>query len=632
MKKVEGLKKNRKTILIVAVIVLVVICVIWKIVASVKGAMAMLGEGQDMQGTEAVQQMDLVNSVTATGKIVPVDKRSVSSSITGVDIKEINVAVGDYVQAGDLLCLLDDEGFEGQLADAQTVLNADNGKIGLDVQSSNRTLGEAVETRNIDAQRAEQDKSSAYGKFAGAADECQEAKDDYDSAHNTTDDLKGKMDSAKKDLDAARNSGVATLSDAEKTAALNPYSAAFSRLETYISGLNTTEASKISSTWKDTIDPANILSGSSDFNLSGTSVSMIYNGDDSDVISRISSSLSELSSYYSQYQSALSAGSMMKEANIANAEAAYAQAKANYEAALAKEESLKAAYESKVKTVESYYDSYTQTVRNADDRSRQDNSTIASSQESLKRSQLNASSATVNEKRNIAELQEKIDSCEIRASIGGLVTAVNFNAGEFYTGGALLTIENTTDYEVSAQIDEYDISKVKVGQDVIIKTNGTGTQEFKGVVKSVAPHATENVGSNGVKYEVRVSILDHCDDFKLDMTAKIEIISEKSDGALVVPAEAIQETDDGRFFVEVYDGSSASDTSDDEETDTDSDEGVVAVGSDNRIYVTKGIVGDYYTEISGDGIKEGLKVVIPSEGNMSDLDTYADEAGATGGF
>lgn len=627
MKKVEGLKKNRKTILIVAVIVLVVICVIWKIVASVKGAMAMLGEGQDMQGTEAVQQMDLVNSVTATGKIVPVDKRSVSSSITGVDIKEINVAVGDYVQAGDLLCLLDDEGFEGQLADAQTVLNADNGKIGLDVQSSNRTLGEAVETRNIDAQRAEQDKSSAYGKFAGAADECQEAKDDYDSAHNTTDDLKGKMDSAKKDLDAVSgvNMSVDPNAEARANKAKDNYDYTLAELTKYVGYVESNESGSVISSWNAAL---------SDIGTDNIpAVEDVYKGINGDVRSAIDGYLQKMGDYQSTYKTDSASPKIdLNAEKRPEAEAAYAQAKANYEAALAKEESLKAAYESKVKTVESYYDSYTQTVRNADDRSRQDNSTIASSRESLKRSQLNASSATVNEKRNIAELQEKIDSCEIRASIGGLVTAVNFNAGEFYTGGALITIENTTDYEVSAQIDEYDISKVKVGQDVIIKTNGTGTQEFKGVVKSVAPHATENVGSNGVKYEVRVSILDHCDDFKLDMTAKIEIISEKSDGALVVPAEAIQETDDGRFFVEVYDGSSASDTSDDEETDTDSDEGVVAVGSDNRIYVTKGIVGDYYTEISGDGIKEGLKVVIPSEGNMSDLDTYADEAGATGGF
>lgn len=635
MKKFLGFLKKRKKLLIIIAILAVIIYFVAKVVISINDAMTMFGGMQNSASTEEVERTDIVNSVTATGKIIPVEKRTLSSTITGVKVKEINVKVGDQVYPGDLLCLLDGEDIQEQLSDAQTMLNADSDRVNVDIQSGNRNLSESITTRDIDAKRAEQDKSDAYGRFSSAADECQEAKDAYDSACDKTSDLKGKMDAAKRELEAAQNSSVAGLTDAEKAAALDPYVQAFGRLESYIDSLDSTEKALVGTSWKATLDPAN----PDQINVTATSVSMIYNGDNIDVTSRISSSLSELGSCWSQYQSALNMGSEMKNAKITSAEAAYQQAKVNYESALAKEESLKATYEAKAKTVESYYDSFNQTVRNSDDRKRADDSQVAASAERLQQSKDLAVSSTVNEKRTVSDLQEKIDSCEIRANIGGIVTSVDVIQGDYYVGGAILTIENTAEYEISAQIDEYEIAKVKEGQEVIIKTNGTGTQEFKGVVKSVAPHATESMGSNAVKYEVIVSVLDHCDDFKLDMTAKIEIINDKKDGVLAVPSEAIMEDDDGSFYVEVLDGGQTVDSSKmltDPDSLTEEELEMIKSGQNtyqsHKVTVTKGIVGDYFTEISGEGIEEGVKVVIPNEGIMSDLDAYIEEAGATGGF
>ena len=52
----------------------------------------------------------------------------------------------------------------------------------------------------------------------------------------------------------------------------------------------------------------------------------------------------------------------------------------------------------------------------------------------------------------------------------------------------------------------------------------------------------------------------------------------------------------------------------------------------HKVYVTIGIEGDYYTEISSEELSEGTKIVIPNDGAFSDLEEYMEEAGMIGGF
>ena len=641
MKKVlEFLKKHKKLIIILTVVAIVAAIAV-KIVSTVNDAKNLLAGMQSSASTEKIEERDIVNSVTATGTIVAVENRSYSTSVTGIKVKEVKVEVGDKVNPGDILCVLDEEEFEKQLADAKTMYNADAGRAGIDVQASNRGLNEAVTTRDISAQRSEEDKNTAYQHFSSAADECQEAKDEYDDASRKAGDAKDRMKEAEEKLESARNKASKKLTDEEKAAAIAPYNEELGRLEEYINNLMSEkpqEGAKIASDWK-----SNLEVNDGNCNINGVSVSMIYNGDDADITGKITNSLSDLNSKWNDFQSALSAGANAKAAAVTAAEAAYQQAKAEYEAAKATEESKESLYDSKVKNVESLYEAFNQSVRNADDSKRNNDSAVASRVDSVKNSKLSASTATLSDTRNIETLEEKIEGCVVSSSIGGIVTKIDVTEGDLYGGGSMVTVEDTSAYEVSAQIDEYDISKIKEGQEVVIKTNGTGTLELKGTVKSIAPHATASVGtqssSSGVKYEVRVSVLTPCDDLKLDMTAKIEIICEKSEAVLAVPTEAIQEDEEGNYFVEILDKGEPIDTSKlmtDPQSVSKEDTEKLQSGEKNyeshNVYITKGLEGDYYTEISGEGLEAGMRVVVPNNGAFSDISEYMDEAGAMGGF
>ena len=652
MKKfLEFVKKHKKAVIIIAIVAVVAVLAI-KIAKTVKDAQNLLAGMQSSASTEKIEERDIVNSVSATGTIVAVENRTYSTSVTGVKVKEVNVKVGDTVNPGDILCVLDEEDFEKQLADAKTMYNADSGRAGIDVQASNRGLNEAVTTRDIAAQRAEEDKNNAYHDFSSAADECQEAEDVYNDASKAASSAKDRMKEAEEKFNSAENAlkniKSTGLTDDEKDTELQPYKDKLTEMKNYIEGLGTTnptEAGKIIAGWEGAV----ALTGDSS-NISGVSVSMIYEGTDDAVSGELNGYLGALNSAYVNYTQKKTAAEATGEAQKAkaqkeytDAQTAYQTAKAEYEAAKATEESKKSIYDSKVKNVESLYDAFNQTVRNADDSKRNNDSAVASRVDSVKNSKLSASTATLSDSRNIESLEEKIEGSVVSSTIGGIVTKVDVTAGDMYAGGAMVTVENTSAYEVSAQIDEYDISKIKEGQEVVIKTNGTGTLELKGTVKSIAPHATASTNlqgnSSGVKYEVRVNVLTPCEDLKLDMTAKIEIICEKSEGVLAVPTEAIQEDEEGNFFVEILDKGEPIDTSKmltDPESISKEDTEKLQSGEKNyeshNVYITKGLVGDYYTEISGEGLEAGMRIVVPNNGAFSDISQYMDEAGAMGGF
>ena len=75
----------------------------------------------------AIQSADLAQSaVSAAGNLELVSERSVALGVAGI-VEKVAVAVGDHVNAGDLLLKLDTTDLERQLAQAES-----DGRIGQD--------------------------------------------------------------------------------------------------------------------------------------------------------------------------------------------------------------------------------------------------------------------------------------------------------------------------------------------------------------------------------------------------------------------------------------------------------------------------------------------------------------------
>lgn len=79
--------------------------------------------------------------------------------------------------------------------------NATSGKTNIDLSSSERSLKEAETTRDIEAERADQDAADAWNDYLEALADLEEAENDYNNAIGTTNEKKGEYEYRKELLE-----------------------------------------------------------------------------------------------------------------------------------------------------------------------------------------------------------------------------------------------------------------------------------------------------------------------------------------------------------------------------------------------------------------------------------------------
>jgi HlyD family secretion protein len=106
-------KVIKKTVLVIAVLG-VILGVLWIMTK---------GNNNALPRTEVVKKGDIVESVTATGRVNPVVSVSVGTQITGI-IEKIHVDYNDMVKKGQVLIELDREVFKSRLIEAEAEVRA----------------------------------------------------------------------------------------------------------------------------------------------------------------------------------------------------------------------------------------------------------------------------------------------------------------------------------------------------------------------------------------------------------------------------------------------------------------------------------------------------------------------------
>jgi HlyD family secretion protein len=89
-----------------------------------------------------------------------------------------------------------------------------------------------------------------------------------------------------------------------------------------------------------------------------------------------------------------------------------------------------------------------------------------------------------------ADARVNLEKLRIRAPIDGTVLQLNINPGELATPSSispLLLIANLTTLNVRAELDERDVSGIKIGQPAAIRAAAFPGKEFTGAVSSIAP-------------------------------------------------------------------------------------------------------------------------------------------------
>jgi multidrug efflux pump subunit AcrA (membrane-fusion protein) len=154
--------------------------------------------------------------------------------------------------------------------------------------------------------------------------------------------------------------------------------------------------------------------------------------------------------------------------------------------------------------------------------------------------------------------QTNLSYATITAPISGVVASVSTQQGETVTAGSassqaptFVTIVDLRRLEAHAFVDETDIGKVAVGQEVTFTVDAFPDREFSGKVTAIYPKALIQV--NVVTYDVVIAIKDPQEVVRPDMTTTITIAVAERKQALSVPNQAVRRVD-GQRVVYVQQG------------------------------------------------------------------------------
>ena len=532
--------------------------------------------GQEM--AEALSQMaietgevsyrDITSTVNATGYVRSDDSRSLTTTLMNLEVTSVNVEVGDRVTAGQALVSFDTEEIEENLADARESLNVSQAQSGLSVQGAQRNLNDAVGSRDYQITGALKDLD--YSKITW-----EEAVADYNDTVKELEDKKKEEEDRKQERD-------------EKEDDMNR---AKDRMER-----KAKEYAEASGAQQDIL--GNVLGGIS----SGEGISLSGNMVDAGLDAKNAADAANAA-----YQAA--------QAEYQAAQAEYSSALADYEKVKAEREALESGVDAKKTAMDANYRTYDRAADTYNNTVRMQDSAVAGSQDSLTNSRLSASIGSQAQENQVETYEKQLEKGILTSPINGTVTAVNVKEGDTYGGGVIVTIQDCEDFIVEAEIDEYDISDIKEGMKVLFKTDATREEQLEGEVTFVSPVPTSaaasssamgsgsatslTTGGGKATYQIKVAIRTATDRLRLGMTAKMNIVLNEVEHVLTVPYDAVQTDENGDTVVYVLEQTM------DAEGKTTQEQRPVAV--------TVGTEGDYYVEVSGDGLEEGMKVAIPKE-------------------
>ncbi|HRA00077.1 MAG TPA: efflux RND transporter periplasmic adaptor subunit [Thermoflexales bacterium] len=193
--------------------------------------------------------------------------------------------------------------------------------------------------------------------------------------------------------------------------------------------------------------------------------------------------------------------------------------------------------------------------------------------------------------QKLAELQaqsakRKLEQATLTAPKDGVLSALTAKVGEMTSGQPVATLVDDSKLHIDITVDEIDVAKVKVGQDVVVTLDALAGTELRGKVERISPTSTTINGV--VSYVVRVVLTQTSANLRTGMTANASIVLDKRENALVAPNWAIRrDRQTSKSYLTIKNGDKTS-----------------------EVEVQVGLKNETFTEILG-GASEGQVVVAP---------------------
>ena len=594
------------------------------VAAPIMAANALKGQVSASLGVTTLQEKDIQNTIGGTGTVESGQKHYVYPTTSGYSVMEIPVEVGDTVQAGDVLCILDDSALASQRESSELSLDQNVRAADQQVKTVRDSYEAAVaavkDGTNSTLISAQSQVTNAYYSYLSAVDQYNQYQDSLNRASAA-------LSTAKQSLEAANNKVTAIQQ------AIQEKEQAEAGTDTTVPGGDvTTPGTDVTTPGTDVTTPGtDVTTPGTDVTNPGGDVTN-PGGDVTTPGGDVTNPGGDVTNPGGETQSA-GAGdaSALTEAAMASGSAPAASAQSNsggdrdmtleeLQAALPAAQAEQAAAQTAVNeaqaaynsasgqgyslslAVDSAYNGYVTALKSLDAAIASVETQLQSSENQLDSAKLSAQSARETRELTLEQMDESMEDLVITAPAAGTVTAVYATVGGPSTG-LLFVIEDVEDLVVKTTIRSYDVGQVQEGMDVTIKSDATGDASFAGTVSFIAPAsqktATGETNTANEVFDAEVKVLSQDTGLRIGMSVRLNYVLEAETGVLAVPYDAVYTNASGQSCVMAA---------------RDQGNGKYLL---EEIPVTTGVESDVEVAISGPGIQAGLQVLNDPAGRQA---------------
>jgi HlyD family secretion protein/macrolide-specific efflux system membrane fusion protein len=156
----------------------------------------------------------------------------------------------------------------------------------------------------------------------------------------------------------------------------------------------------------------------------------------------------------------------------------------------------------------------------------------------------------------LASARDRLRYTEILAPLDGTLIEKGIRVGEVVTPGvqatfegkALMTIADLSTLIVKADLNQIDVAKVKLGQEVSLTLDALPGKKYQAKVTKVAPSSVTPKGKDVDIFPIEATLTTADGAIKPGMTADVRVHIETKPGVLTLPIEAILK-EGGKSFV-----------------------------------------------------------------------------------
>ena len=246
------------------------------------------------------------------------------------------------------------------------------------------------------------------------------------------------------------------------------------------------------------------------------------------------------------------------------------------------------------------------------------NANLTSAKESVR----SAEFAIRSGEASLQEARDNLSRTTLVAPQAGVVTALSKEVGEsvqgngFTAGEVIMNVSDLSTMEVNVEVNESDIVRIHMDDEAEIEVDAYLGETFSGRVTEIGNTAL-NAGMNGfsmdqvTNFSVKIRLdrasymhlvegdHDHETPFRPGMSATVDVLTARADRVLSAPIQAV--------------ASRASDTEEDEDSDTELGVFLLVDGEAKWTVVETGIQDTKFVEIQGEVQEEDVLITGPYE-------------------